>query len=728
MKQVTQHFRTGKLAVQELPAPSCRPGWLVVATRASLISVGTEKMLTEFASASLARKAVARPDLVRQVVDKVRREGLVSTLDKVRTKLDTPIPLGYSCAGRVLEVGSGVELAHGDRVACAGAGWANHAEYNLVPKNLCVRMPDGVDDEDASFVTLGAIALQGVRQAQPTLGERIVVVGLGPLGLLTVQLLKANGCRVFGFDPVPERARLACQLGADATGHEGLIEGVVAFTRGFGADAVIITASTKSDEPVNTAAEIARFKARIVVVGFVGMNLRRDLYYKKELDLRLSMSYGPGRYDPTYEEHGQDYPIGYVRWTEQRNMQAFLELVRDGRVTPKALITHRFAVQEAEQAYALLAGQEPHLGIVLTYPEDRAAAPLRQIRVSAAPARVQTATVGVGFIGAGNFARSVLLPQVARNAGLRLTSVATATGMSGRHVADKYGFCQATTDYRQILDDPDTDAVFIVTRHASHAPIACDALRAGKAVFLEKPLACDLAQLIEVVSAAEATGGRLMVGFNRRFAPQIRQAKACMEDQTTPLVALYRVNAGSIPNDSWVVGEEGGGRIIGEVCHFVDTLQFLIGAEPAAVHAIHAADHRDAVSIQMTFANGSIGTIVYSSLGDPSFPKEHIELFGAGRIAVIDDFRDAKFVTDGVHKRNRLWRRDKGIAGEIAAFFRSLRTGEPMPVPLASLVLTTLTTFAIEESLRTAAAVEVTDIIAGPDGMPLRRPSHGEFG
>ena len=360
-------------------------------------------------------------------------------------------------------------------------------------------MPDGVDDEDASFVTLGAIALQGIRQAQPTLGERIVVVGLGLLGLLTVQLLKANGCRVFGFDPAPERARLACQLGADAARHEGLAEGVKAFTGGLGADAVIITASTKSDEPVNTAAEIARFKARIVVVGFVGMNLRRDLYYRKELDLRLSMSYGPGRYDPRYEEHGQDYPIAYVRWTEQRNMQAFLELVRDGRVTPKALITHRFTIHEAEQAYALLASKEPNLGIVLTYPEDRAAAPLRQIRVNEAPARAQTAPIGVGFIGAGNFARSVLLPQVARTAGLRFTGVATATGMSGRHVADKYGFGQVTTDYHQILDDPATDAVFIVTRHASHAPIACDALRAGKAVFVEKPLACDLAQLTEVV-------------------------------------------------------------------------------------------------------------------------------------------------------------------------------------------------------------------------------------
>ena len=728
MKQVTQHFRTGKLAVQEVPAPSCRPGWLVVATSASLISAGTEKMLMDLASASLAGKAIARPDLVRQVVDKVRREGLATTLEKVWTKLDTPIPLGYSCAGRVLEVGSGVDLAPGDRVACAGAGWANHAEYDLVPKNLCVRTPDGVDDEDASFVTLGAIALQGIRQANPALGERVVVVGLGLLGLLTIQLLKANGCRVLGFDPAPERARLACQLGADAAWHEGLAEGVRAFTDGTGADAVIITASTTSDEPVNTAAEIARFKARIVVVGFVGMNLRRDLYYKKELDLRLSMSYGPGRYDPRYEEHGQDYPIAYVRWTEQRNMHAFLELLRDGRVTPKPLITHRFAIHEAERAYALLASKEPHLGIVLTYPEDRAAAPLRQIRVKDAPARSQTGPIGVGFIGAGNFARSVLLPQVARTAGLRFTTVATATGMSASHVAAKYAFDQATTDYRQVLDDPATGAVFIVTRHASHARIACDALRAGKAVFVEKPLACDLVQLAQVVGTAEATGGRLMVGFNRRFAPQIQRAKALLENRMTPLVALYRVNAGSVPDDSWLVAEEGGGRIIGEVCHFVDTLQFLIGAEPLSVHAVQAAGYRDALSLQMTFADGSIGTIIYSSLGDPSFPKEYIELFGAGRIAVIDDFRDARYVTGGRHKRNRLRHQDKGVAAEIAAFCQSLRTGEPMPVALRSLVLTTLTTFAMEESLRTAAPVELTEIAARLGELLSEQPSRAEAG
>jgi predicted dehydrogenase len=409
-------------------------------------------------------------------------------------------------------------------------------------------------------------------------------------------------------------------------------------------------------------------------------------------------------------------------------MQAFLEFVQDGRVTPKALISHRFPIDQADRAYAVLASQEPHLGIVLTYPEDRASAPLRLIRNTAAAARTRAAPLGVGFIGAGNFARAVLLPGAARAAGVRFTGVATATGISGRHVAEKYGFRYATTDYQQILDDPETEAVFIVTRHASHAPIACDALRAGKAVFLEKPLACNLEQLVELVDTAEATGGRLMVGFNRRFAPHLRQARAALESSGSPLVALYRVNAGSVPSDSWLVDDEGGGRIIGEVCHFVDTLQYLIGADPVSVFAVHAADYRDALSIQLLFGDGSIGTIVYSSLGDPSFPKEYIELFGAGRVVVIDDFRDARLTTEGRRRRHRLRRQDKGTAGELDAFFQSLRTGGPMPVPLASLVLTTLTTFAIEASLSAAASVKVAEVIACPEGMPLQELSPSQSG
>ena len=617
MKQITQHYRTGKLDLKNLPAPACRSGGVVIATKASLVSAGTEKMLMDLAKANLAGKAMARPDLVRQVVDKAKREGIANTIETVRSKLDNPASLGYSCAGRVVEVGGGVkDMTIGERVACAGAGYANHAEYNYVPKNLCVPIPDAVDDEDAAFVTVGAIALQGVRQVEPTLGERVVVMGLGLLGQLTVQLLKANGCKVLGYDPVASKCDLARSLGADAACSSGLIEATETFSEGFGADAVIVTASTKSDEPVNTAATIARMKGRVVLVGMVGMNVQRDQYYRKELDLKLSMSYGPGRYDPAYEEGGQDYPFAYVRWTEHRNMQAFLELVADGHVTPKALVTHRYDIDDAEQAYALMSSDEPYLGILITYATEAMAARTRHIMIGSGRSKTTGSSPGTGFIGAGNFAKSVLLPNLKKTTLGHFTGVATATGLSCNHVAEKFGFDYATTDYREILGDPATGTVFVATRHDMHALIVCEALQAGKNVFVEKPLAVDREQLNAVIAAAESCDGHLTVGFNRRFSPMMRQAKAALASRSAPLVMIYRVNAGSVPADSWLQGDEGGGRIVGEVCHFIDTLQYLADADPTAVQAVTAADHPDALSIQLTFSDGSIGTIVYTSLGD----------------------------------------------------------------------------------------------------------------
>ncbi len=700
MKQITQHYRTGELTLKDLPAPALRPGGVIVATRASLVSAGTEKLLMDLAKASLAGKAMARPDLVRQVVDKAKREGVVSTIEAVRTKLDNPVSLGYSCAGTIIEIGLNVEgLKVGDRVACAGAGYASHAEYNFVPKNLCVPVPEGVDDESAAFVTVGAIALQGVRQAQPTMGERIVVIGLGLLGQLTVQLLKANGCKVLGFDPVASKCDLARALGADGACSSGLPEAAEAFTEGHGADAVIVTASTKSDEPVNTAAEIARVKGRVVLVGMVGMNLQRDRYYRKELDLRLSMSYGPGRYDPDYEEDGRDYPFPYVRWTERRNMQAFLELIQEGRVTPNALITHRFDINDAERAYGLMSGDEPYLGIVITYPAKPDSEPARRIATPAISKQAHAGGNGVGFIGAGNFAKSVLLPGLKKTGGVHLTGVATATGLSGAHVAEKFGFGYATTDYRRILDDPDTATLFVATRHDLHAPLVCEALRAGKNVFVEKPLAIDRGQLAEVMSAAEESPGLLTVGFNRRFAPLIRQAKEILVGRTTPLMMIYRVNAGPVPAESWLQRAEGGGRIVGEVCHFVDTLQFLAGARPAGVHAVQARGHPDALSIQISFEDGSVGTIVYSSLGDRSFAKEYIEVFSAGRVIAIDDFRSATFVSDGNRTRKRTLRQDKGFREEFRCFLDAISGNGELPIGLPSLAATTETTFAIRDSI-----------------------------
>ncbi len=535
MKQVQQNYRSGELKLVEVPAPGVRDGEILVATRVSLISAGTERQLVELAKSSLVGKAAARPDLVRRVFANVRREGLRPTLDKVFAKLDTPIPLGYSLVGEVIGIGCGVDgYSLGDRVACAGAGLANHAEINATPKNLTVPVPPGVDDEDASFVTLGAIALQGVRLAAPTLGETVVVIGLGLIGLLTTQILKANGCRVIGFDPKPERVALAKDLGADVALSDSLPGVVASRTRGFGADAVIVTASSKSSEPVNTAAQISRMKGRVIVVGLVGLSIDRDAFYKRELELKLSMSYGPGRGDPAYEVAGRDYPLPYVRWTEQRNMSAFLDLIEDGKITPKKYVTHRFAIADAEKAYALMQSSAPYLAILLTYPGDF----LRATRSPEAQApRAAKGELGVSFIGMGNYARSVLLPKVRDSEGVRLESVVTKTGISAGHAKEKFGFARAATDPAAAIENPATDAIFIATRHDTHARLAARALRAGKHVFCEKPLAIESAGLDDCIEFRAARDGRpdgrLQPAFcaaARRGAPRARATIRPVDD------------------------------------------------------------------------------------------------------------------------------------------------------------------------------------------------------
>ncbi len=684
------------MKVAEVPAPAFGSGELLVATRVSLISSGTERQLMQLAKSSLVGKAAARPDLVRRVLVNVKKEGVRPTFDKVFAKLDTPIPLGYSLVGEVIGIGRDVAgFSLGDRVACAGAALANHAEINAVPKNLCVRAPAGVGDEDASFVTLGAIALQGVRQAAPTLGEIVVVMGLGLIGLLTVQILKANGCRVIGFDPNPSRAALAKQLGADIAVSEALADIALARTAGAGADAVIVTASSKSSEPINQAAEISRIKGRIVVVGLVGMNIDREPFYKRELELKLSMSYGPGRGDPAYEFAGRDYPLPYVRWTEQRNMEAFLGLIEEGRVTPKAYVTHRFAIAEAEKAYDLMEKGEPHLAMLLTYPQT-AAASEQIVRRAPAPRRE---SLGVAFIGMGNYARSVLLPRVKSAKGVALTAVVTKTGLSATHSADKFGFAVAATDAAAALDDPDTQAVFVATRHDSHASLAGRALLAGKHVFCEKPLALDNASLDEAMAAARSGAAVLTVGFNRRFAPLLQQAKDALAPRSGPLMMLYRINAGAIPGDSWVQRDEGGGRILGEVCHFVDSLTYLCGAPPVDVQAAAARGHGDAVSAILRFADGSVGSILYSSLGDPSVPKEYLEAFAGGRVVTLDDFNTLTIHAGGKTKTVKS-AQDKGQAALIAAFLAAARGETPAPIPLDEIEAVSRATLAIEEALR----------------------------
>jgi polar amino acid transport system substrate-binding protein len=708
MKQVEQNYRTGRLRIAEVPAPQISEGDLLVATRSSLISSGTEKQLMQFAKASLAGKAISRPDLVRRVIRTVRREGLKPTAQKIFAKLDTAIPLGYSLAGEVIGVGRQANgFAVGDRVACAGAGLANHAEINAVPKNLAVHIPADVDDEDASFVTLGAIALQGVRLAVPTLGEKIVVMGLGLIGLLTVQLLKANGCRVLGIDPNAHRAGLARQLGADIAISDGLTTAVTEFTAGYGADAVIVTASSTSSEPINTAAEVSRLKGRIVVVGMVGMNIDRDPFYKRELELKLSMSSGPGRYDPDYEQAGHDYPLPYVRWTEQRNMEAFLALMAEGKVTPKCLVTHRFDIADAEQAYGLMERGEPHLAILLTYESGAGSTRAIERHIRLAAPRTGTDSGGVAFIGFGNYARSVLLPAVRNVKGVMLTTVVTRSGLSASHAGEKHSFANVATDPGIPLADDHTDIIFIATRHDTHARLVGDALRAGKHVFCEKPLALDMESLGDVVATATRAPGILTVGFNRRFAPLLRKAKAALEPRLGPLVMLYRVNAGAIPGDHWVHHDEGGGRIIGEVCHFVDALTYLAGSVPTEVQAIAAREHSDAVSVLIRFANGSTGTIVYTSLGDSSLPKEYMEVFATDCVIQLDDYRRLTVTRRGKTTIAKS-AQDKGQQALVGAFFEATKLSRDAPIPLDQLSAVSAATIAIEQALRTGgpAAIE----------------------
>lgn len=706
MKQVEQNYRSGELRVAEVPAPRAGAGQILVATRVSLISSGTEKQLMDLAKASLAGKAMARPDLVRRVVRNVQRDGLRPTMEKVFAKLDTPIPLGYSLAGEVIEVGRNVTgFSVGDRVACAGAGFANHAEINVVPKNLAVRIPEGVDDEDASFATLGAIAMQGVRLAEPTLGERVVVMGLGLIGLISVQLLKACGCRVLGFDPMPERAALAQELGADVAVSSALTESVANFTRGYGADAVLLTASTKSDEPINVAAEISRLKGRVIVVGLVGMTLDREPFYKRELELKLSLSYGPGRHDPAYEISGHDYPLPYVRWTEQRNLESFLELIGAGKVTPKRLLTHRFPIADAKSAYKVMEKGEPHLAMLLTYPEAPSEGVTRLIQ-RAAPKKAKKGGSRVSFIGLGNYAKGVLLPAVRKAGGVTLSHVATSTGLSAGHAGEKFGFASIATDADAIIASEDTDTVFIATRHDSHARLAADALKAGKHVFCEKPMAMNGDELAEVAAAAAAADTIFTVGFNRRFSPLLMKAKAALIPRAGPLVMLYRINAGAIPGDSWIQRDEGGGRIVGEICHFVDTLTYLCGALPEEVSAVAARDLADAVSILIKFADGSTGTIVYSSVGDPNVPKEYLEIFASGRVILLDDYRRLNVTANGKSTSTK-GAQDKGQLALVDAFLKAAQGGDEAPIPLRELVAVTETTFAIEEAIRTGSVVVI---------------------
>ncbi len=721
MRQVAQSYKTGELTLADVAPPARAPsGGLLVDTTVSLISAGTERAIVDLARKSLVDKARERPDLVRKVVDKARREGVLATLEAVRAKLDSPIPLGYSLAGRVADVGKTAHgFANGDRVACAGAGYANHAEVNAVPKNLAVHVPGEVSDEEAAFVTVGAIALQGVRLARPELGNVVVVIGLGLIGQIAVQLLTAHGCDVIGIDVERGKVDRAIARGAVAgalSGVDDAVEIVRAVSRGYGADAVVITASSPTNEPLALAGELARDRARVSVVGLLPLEIPRKAYYEKELEVVVSRSYGPGRYDADYEERGHDYPIGYVRWTERRNLQAVLRAIATKRLDVKSLITHRFAFESALDAYALITAErpEPHLGVLLTY-EAKAdeKANGATAAVSSAPrARTRPGEVGIAFVGTGGFSTSVLLPAFEKTSGVRLVRAVSGRGLSARHAANKFGVEGVAASLDDVLAMPEVDAIVIATRHDSHAALAAKALAAGRDVFLEKPAAVDEEQLAMLGDAVKASSARLMVGFNRRYAPFARSVKEAFAGRRAGIVMSARINAGRIPAGNWVVdADEGGGRVVGEACHFVDLLSFWAGALPVRVsaHAIGPEggwDRADNLVIGLAFGDGSVGTILYSAMGDPSVSKERYELLCEGKVAAIDNWRTLEITARGKTKTTRTLKADKGHAEEVRVFVEACRRGGMGPIAWESVEGVTRATFGVERAWREGVTVE----------------------
>ncbi len=690
MKQVLQSLRTGQTVVENVPCPAVRPGHLLVRTTRTLISAGTERMLVEFGKAGWIEKAWQQPDKVKMVWEKIRTDGLVPTIESVMNKLDQPLPLGYCNVGIVEQVGAGLTgFSVGDRVASNG----KHAEVVCVPAILCAKVPDGVSDDDAAFTVLSSIALQGIRLAQPTLGETVAVIGLGLIGLVTVQLLRANGCKVIGIDLDATKLAAARAMGAE-TVNLSAGQDPVAFaetlTAGRGVDAVLITAATDSQEPVQSAARMSRKRGRIVLVGVAGLKLSRADFYEKELSFQVSCSYGPGRYDPSYEDRGNDYPIGFVRWTEQRNFEAVLDAMAQGSLKVGELVSHRFPVDEAERAYDCITGGQPTLGVLLEYRRSASELlPVRTVQVAApAPATAPTGRARIGFIGAGNYATAVLMPAF-KAAGAEMAAVACSAGVSGVHAARKFGIGRATTDTESLIGDPNIDAVVITTRHDSHAALTCRALRAGKHVFVEKPLALTLDQIddIESTLAEVRAAGKspiLMVGFNRRYAPHVVRMKQLLAGVSGPKAMVMTVSAGAIPSSHWTQDPQvGGGRIIGEACHFVDLLRHLADSEieHASIDRMQSACG-DTASVNLRFRDGSIGTVHYFANGSKAIPKERLEVFVGGGVLQLDNYRVLRGFSWPNFRTMRLWRQDKGQANCAAAFLDAIASRTTAAHPL----------------------------------------------
>jgi len=706
MKQVIQDFKTGDLFVDEVPIPSISSGFVLVRNHYSLISAGTERATVSTGKASLLGKARQRPDLVKQVLETFKKEGFSETMKRVRTKLETIKELGYSSAGTVLmSMDTRGQFKPGDRVAC-GSGYASHAEIISVPQNLIVKVPDSVALDCAAFTTLGSVAMQGVRQASSKIGDFVCVIGLGLLGQITAQILRANGCRVFGIDTSQTMVDLGKTLCCHFTmtrNDSRLDSEIDFFTEGHGFDSVIITAATKSNDPIELATSILRQKGLIVVIGAVQMNIPREPhFYKKELEMKISCSYGPGRYDHSYEEEGRDYPYGYVRWTENRNMAAFVKLLESQSVDVKPLITHVFDIDQAEKAYDIVTGKvrERSIGILLRYPEIEEKR--KELTRELTPLPVQD--IRIGLIGAGSFAEKILIPNIGSLGSL--LSVVDSRSATAKSVGEKYKFRSFSTNKQDIFSNSDINTVFIATRHNSHGELTIEALEAGKNVYVEKPLTIheeDIGRIAEIYRQKSAC--KLMVGFNRRFAPLSRQAKELFEGLSEPLLINYRINAGFIPKDHWIQTHEGGGRILGEVCHFVDTLQFFTGSYPEKVFAECISDantkmnNYDNIGITIRFNNGSVGIITYLACGDKVLSKERIEIFGGGNTFIINDFRTGEIYSKG--KRKKIKKPGKGHKQEVESFIKSIREGISSPIPLGSIFYTTETTFRILDALQT---------------------------
>jgi len=712
MKQAIQDLRGGGTRLVDVPIPATGRGQVLIRTAFSLLSSGTERMVADFAGKSLAGKARARPDLVRQTLDKARREGVLAAFDTVRSRLSEPMALGYASSGTVVEVGAEVDdLNPGDRVACAGGGYAVHAQYAAVPRLLVARLPEMVDFESGAFATLGAIALHGFRLAEVQVGEYVGVIGLGLVGLLATAIARAAGAQVFGVDLNRERVLLAKRMGGRGFSRDDAAAAILAATEGAGVDAVLICADTPSNDPVDLAAEIARDRARVVAVGAVGLELPRRAYYEKELSFVVSRSYGPGRYDPAYEEGGQDYPAGYVRWTEGRNLQAFVDLMGRGQIDVTPLITQRIPLERAGEAYDLITGEAgvPALAVLLDHRggDDQAQdeGPDRVLTMERSPRA--PAPVRIGVLGAGRFAQGVVLPVLKRHRDVACIGIASARGLSAAEAGRRFGFDYATTDDDRLLQDPQINTLAVLTRHHLHAMQTAAALRAGKNVWCEKPLALKADELDAVAEALARASGILTVGFNRRFATLTRPLREFLGVDPGALTMVYRVNAGPLPPNHWSLDPaQGGGRILGEVCHFIDYLTCLAGALPRRVTA-RGSGGEDVV-VTLEFHGGSLGTVVYAAHGDRSFAKERVEVFGAGKVAVLDDFRSLELVAGGRRRTRRLWlRSDKGHAAQWDAFLGAVASGGPGPIPYPQLFAVADATLAAVDSLRRGTPIEL---------------------